>query len=122
MNWFKLAFPLVETPSTKNYLQVGHDLDLKRIEEKHKLWIIFIGMEFEEADVADYGIHTNWLEEKGWDREDILAAGRYIKYEDEEQGTATFQVIERLKFNQSFKDQVVKILDRKYNHPEIMEF
>lgn len=118
MNWYKLAFPLLETPENMDYLQIGHEEWDDNADQR--IWFIFIGFEFRdfEANGAEL-THRKIFDKLGWDKDDILASGRYFKRQEDEKAKVSVWLRGR---SGLFNDKIMSVLDEKYDNPDIYEF
>ena len=131
MNWYKIAFPLVQRPKDKNYADIGHMFEYKDKQQKVFIWRIdeqYLMHTFEEDIDSEYGRQTHTqLAHMGKLPISYIAQGRYVPAEHT---TSMFILPDAFggwaNPNYRRKDYIIKkveeVLDSKFNTPKIIEF
>ena len=131
MNWYKtikIALPVVTTPSYIHYTDIGHKkLDQGRGEI---VWMLDHNFNFYSVTLTEETedqIHDDLFDaDFNYQSPDVIAYGRYfVDLANRRRASATVNLDpdktnpKRIEY---IKNQVTKILDRKFNSPEIMFF
>ena len=121
MNWYKLAFPIVDNKDPYSYTSLFHR-GKRPLDQELGIWII----------LKDRTLHRDSIENNpdghfGWEHYsgiNMLAQGRYALKEDGDYEVTV--VIRKFQLSESQIDYrrktVEKILDKEFNNPRILEF